>query len=66
MQDMEMGDVKTSDGAATVATASTNSSGGETIDTPEPRDSFSEKEHAYEHDPQRLYLSRDRTTNQRK
>jgi hypothetical protein len=43
---MEMGDGKTSDGAATVATVSTNSSGGETIDTPEPRDSFSEKEPA--------------------
>lgn len=45
-----MGDVKalTSDGAATstVAIASTASSGGETIDTPEGRASFSQKEPA--------------------
>lgn len=44
MRDMEMGDVKTSDGVATVAIASTASSGGETIDIPEARDSFSQKE----------------------
>ncbi|APA14669.1 hypothetical protein sscle_13g094390 [Sclerotinia sclerotiorum 1980 UF-70] len=50
MRDMEMGDVKalTSDGAATstVAIASTASSGGETIDTPEGCASFSQKEPA--------------------
>ncbi|TEY39050.1 hypothetical protein BOTCAL_0470g00080 [Botryotinia calthae] len=46
MRDMEMGDVKVSDGAVTIATASTASSGTEKIDTPEARKSFSQKEPA--------------------
>ncbi|KAI9640673.1 hypothetical protein NHQ30_010982 [Ciborinia camelliae] len=45
MRDVEMGDVEISDGAAIVAT-SPASSGGETRDSPEARNSFSPKEPA--------------------
>ncbi|TGO43588.1 hypothetical protein BOTNAR_1853g00010 [Botryotinia narcissicola] len=46
MQDMEMGDVEVSDKAVPMAIASTASSDAEKIDTPEARNSFSQKESA--------------------
>ncbi|KAF7960966.1 hypothetical protein EAE96_000636 [Botrytis aclada] len=44
MRDMESGDVKASDGAVNTATASTSSLDREKIDTPETRNSFSQKQ----------------------